>query len=141
MVKRRVMLVMVCGLAVMGCDSLLDSHGEILRRDMETVSYDNGISITEGKIVADAYIYMHGGSVGKAPHVRIRDGGEEWLGDVYAGYGVSPVPADVPPVRVDKATGEVSWAMGPTIARIAVDDIKTEAIEASRSVSGDLIRP
>lgn len=124
---------------IAGCDSPFGTHGEILRRDIKTVSYDNGISITEGKIVADAYIYIHGGELGKAPHVRVRDGGEAWLGDIYTGFGVTPIPMDVPPVSVNKATGEANWAMGPSMARIVPGDIKIETIEPSRSVSGDRI--
>ncbi len=94
-----------------------------LREGLSTISYDNGIAITEAKILADAYLYLHGSEPGRLRHARIRDGGDRWFGDVIGGVGVSPLRTGLPPVEVDKITGQIKWPQGPTLARIDVTSL------------------
>ncbi len=102
------------------CGSSLNSHEQILRDDLKLVVYKDGITLIEAKYIADAYLFLHGGKIGKAPHARISDGGEVWRGDIYAGVAVSPERIVSQPVLVDKITGQISWADGPTVARVAL---------------------
>lgn len=105
-------------LLVAGCDGVFPSHRKIMEKDLALVSYDNGIAITEAKTIADAYLYVYGSREGSISHAKIRDGGAKWVGDVYGGPGVSPAPLGMPPLEIDKATGEVVWANGPTVQRV-----------------------
>ncbi len=122
-----------------GCDGPFDHIGDTIKKNLATVTYDNGISITEGKIVADAYLYIHGNHIGPAPYVNITDGDNVWLGIVYTGFGVSPVQANAPPVQVNKHTGEITWAQGPTVHRIDDTQIVNKKISAGRSFSGEAL--
>lgn len=101
-----------------GCGGAINNHEKILRDDLMRVKYADGISLLEAKYIADAYLYLHGGRIGKAPHVKVRDGGDVWLGDIYGGLAVSPERANSPPVAVNKKTGHVNWADGPMLTRV-----------------------
>ena len=100
------------------CGGSMKGHEQILRDDLMRVKYDDGITLLEAKFIADAYLFLHGNKIGKAPHVKVHDGGDVWLCDIYGGVAVSPERADSPPVVVDKRTGQVAWPEGPTVARV-----------------------
>ncbi len=116
-------LVLIAGLSA--CMPISNPHEKYLREDLSTVSYHNGIAITEAKIIADAYLYMHGSERGRVRHARIRDGGDRWYGDVIGGVGVSPLRTGLPPVEIDKNSGVVSWPQGPTLARVELPPPKS----------------
>lgn len=105
-------------MALAACGSPLNSHEQILRNDLNKVVYEDGINLIEAKYIADAYLYLHGGKLGKAPYTKVSDGGNSWLGEVVVGVAVKPELANTAPVRVDKASGEVHWEEGPTVARV-----------------------
>lgn len=106
------------------CGDSIGHHERILRDDLVQVKYSDGISLLEAKYIADAYLYLHGGRIGKAPHVKVRDGGAVWLCDIYGGRAISPERADSPPVTVDKKTGHVNWAEGPELSRVELPLIR-----------------
>ena len=135
---KKICLWVAVGLLV-ACDGPFDRIGDTLKEDLNAVTYHNGVSITEGKIIADAYLYIHGNHLGPAPYVNITDGGDAWEGLVYHGLGVSPVNSQTPPVRVDKKTGQISWGKGPVVDRIDPSLIVNKKITASRSISGAML--
>ncbi|WP_455207415.1 hypothetical protein [Kaarinaea lacus] len=53
---------------------------------MDKISYDNGISITQAKIIGDTYLYRYACKGTKVDHVRVHSGKDnkqnKWLGDV-----------------------------------------------------------
>lgn len=104
------------------CGSSMKDHAEILRDDLKRVKYEDGITLLEAKSIADAYLYLHGKKIGNAPHVKVSDGGDVWLGDIYGGVAVSPERVDSPPVEVDKQTGQVFWPEGPAVVRVELPD-------------------
>lgn len=114
----RKMAIIAASTWIGACQSPVQSHGDIVRKALSEVTYDNGVSMIEGKVIADAYLYVYGTHLGPAPYVKIRQGEGFWIGDVYTGTGVSPVPANASPVHVSIATGEVTWEQGPTVQRI-----------------------
>ena len=93
-----------------------------LQTELEKISYENGISVTEAKIIGDAYLYRYAKDGNKVPHVRIHSGKDDkknkWIGDIYSGVAISPVAASVPPLEIDKLTGQVTWLHGPTVMRV-----------------------
>lgn len=113
---RSSLIVMLTSLTA--CNSSMNSHEQILRDDLKQVIYEDGITLIEAKYIADAYLYLYGGKIGKAPHVQITDGGDYWVGDIFAGVAVSPERASSPPVKVNKKNGEVSWDDGPLVTRV-----------------------
>ena len=106
------------------CGSSMNDHAQILRDDLMRVKYDDGITLLEAKAIADAYLFLHGNKIGRAPHVKVRDGGDVWFCDIYGGVAVSPERADSPPVVVNKKTGQVTWPEGPVVAKVElfIDD-------------------
>lgn len=113
-------LCLVAVAALLGCsDDSGDLHRSILQKDLKRVSYDNGIAMDEAKIIAEAYLFVYGGKhTGPAPQVYIHDGGKIWLAAIAGGTAVHPRLADLPPVHVDKANGDVTWADGPSVHRV-----------------------
>jgi hypothetical protein len=111
-------LILTLILFLAACGSSINSHEEILRDDLSRVRYEDGITLIEAKFIADAYLFLHGGKIGKAPYVQLNDGGDAWVGVIFGGVAVSPERADHPPIMVDKKSGQVSWVEGPTVARV-----------------------
>ncbi len=108
-------------LAVSACNSSGeqdDFHAGILEKDLAAVSYDNGIDMREAKVIAEAYLYVYGDSLGPAPQVYIRRDGQRWLADIVVGVAVSPRLAHVPDVEISSLNGEVSWPLGPTVSQV-----------------------
>lgn len=107
----------LCG----GC-SPQNTHLNYLQNELQKVSYNNGISVTEAKIIGDAYLYRYAREGNKVAHVRIRSGKDnkqnKWLGDIYSGVAISPVAATLAPIEIDKLNGKVTWAHGPTVMRV-----------------------
>ena len=106
--------------SMLGCsDGSGDLHRSILQKDLKRVSYDNGIAMDEAKIIAEAYLFVYGGKqVGPAPQVYIHNGGKFWLADIASGTAINPHMANLPPVHVNKANGDVTWAKGPSVHRV-----------------------
>ncbi len=119
-------LILLLVLSLVACGSSMNSHEQILRDDLNTVVYDDGITLIEAKFIADAYLYLYGSKIGKAPYAQITNGGEYWIGDIFAGVAVSPERADTSPVKVNKKSGEVSWDDGPTIAKVVLPVVSIE---------------
>ena len=95
-----------------------DFHAGILEKDLAAVRYDNGIDMREAKVIAEAYLYVYGDSLGPAPRVYIRKDEQRWLADIVVGVAVSPRLAHVPVVEISSLNGEVSWPLGPTVSRV-----------------------
>lgn len=115
------LILLVLGL-LWGCSSSMNNHEQNLRNELMRVKYEDGISLLEAKSIAEVYLYLHAGKIGKAPHVQVRDAGEVWLCDIFGGRAISPERVDSPPVVVDKRTGEVSWPDGPTVDRVVLPE-------------------
>ena len=107
---------------ILGACSPQNTHLTYLQEELAKVSYDNGISITEAKIIGDAYLYRYAREGNKVSHIRVRSGKDDkqnkWLGDIYSGVAISPIAASLAPIEIDKLSGKVSWAHGPTIIRV-----------------------
>lgn len=107
---------------ILGACSPQNTHLSYLQEELAKVSYDNGISITEAKIIGDAYLYRYAREGNKISHIRVRSGKDnkqnKWLGDIYSGVAISPVAASLAPIEIDKLNGKVSWAHGPTVIRV-----------------------
>ena len=117
------LLVIALLVITIGCSprpSGQEPYEAFLKQSLQKISYDNGISITEAKIIADAYLYQYAITLANKPsgvvqrnkqrwHVKIRTGDGEWLGDVYTGRAIDPVPAQTPPVKINKKNGEITW--------------------------------
>ena len=116
-------LVLLCiAFLILGACSPQNTHLTYLQEELAKVSYDNGISITEAKIIGDAYLYRYAREGNKVAHVRVRSGKDskqnKWLGDIYSGVAISPVAATLAPIEIDKLNGKVTWAHGPTVIRV-----------------------
>jgi hypothetical protein len=66
--------------------------------DLEKVSYDNGTSATEAKIIGDAYLYLYAREGSKVLHVRKRSGKDDKKHNGWVTY--TPVLPSAPrPLR------------------------------------------
>jgi len=116
------LICLIAGLLV-ACDSPYSSYYDKVKSALEQVDYDDGISETEAKAIADAYLFHYGKYKGRATYARIFDGEDQWLGQVIVVKSLAtPVIVDLPPVVVDKKRGRVSWTLGPVVERIELDD-------------------
>jgi len=123
-IMNKFLILLIAGLLT-ACDSPYSSHYDKVKSALDRVDYDDGISQVEAKAIADAYLIHHGKYKGRATYAKIFDGEEEWLGQVIVVKSLAtPVIVDLPPVVVDKASGEVSWALGPAINRIELDEVE-----------------
>ena len=117
----KVSALLLYGAILIGC-SHKGTHQQYLQTELAKVSYDNGISVTEAKIIGDAYVYLYARDGNKIPHVRVRSGKNDkqskWLGDIYSGVAISPIAATLDPLEIDKLNGKVTWAHGPTIMKV-----------------------
>ncbi|NOZ53626.1 MAG: hypothetical protein GXP08_10870 [Gammaproteobacteria bacterium] len=108
------------------CGSPYSSHHDKVKLALDQVDYGDGISKTEAKAIADAYLIHYGKYKGRASYAKISDGGGQWFGEVIVVMQLaSPVIVDMPPVVVNKVSGEVSWKFGPFIERITLEDAQT----------------
>ena len=116
------LILLYIAVLILGACSPQNTHLTYLQEELAKVSYDNGISITEAKIIGDAYLYRYAREGNKVSHIRVRSGKDDkqnkWLGDIYSGVAISPVAATLAPIEIDKLNGKVSWAHGPTIIRV-----------------------
>ena len=114
------------------CSSPYSSHGDKVKTALDMVVYKDGISKTEAKAIADAYLIHYGSYKGRPSYARITEGDDVWIGEVLVIKSLAtPVNADLPPVMVDKKSGAVRWQYGPEVERIDLDDIDTDAKRAS----------
>ena len=117
----KVTVLILYGVILAGC-SHKGTHQQYLQTELAKISYENGITVTEAKIIGDAYLYVYAREGNKIPHVRVRSGKNEkqskWLGDIYSGVAISPIAATLAPLEIDKLNGRVTWAHGPTVMRV-----------------------
>ena len=120
----KLILMSIALLLLIAC-SPQNTHLTYLQEELAKISYDNGISITEAKIIGDAYLYRYAREGNKVAHVRVRSGKDhkqnKWMGDIYSGVAISPMAATLAPIEIDKLNGKVSWAHGPTVMRVDLE--------------------
>ena len=111
-------------LLLASCSSPYSSHSDKVKSALDKVIYEDGITKTEAKAIADAYLIHHGSYKGRASYARISETEEHWLGEVIVVKSLaSPVKADLPPVLVDKASGSVTWQHGPAVEKISLENL------------------
>jgi len=108
----RIAGVLALGCLLGACRSEADLAEESRRefqRELRAVVVADGIDQREAKRLADEYFGRHIGACG-AVETPI-DRGAYW--EAPARFGYAAVPID--PLRIDKASGLVSWPGGPTV--------------------------
>ena len=78
-------------------------------RELAAVVVADGVDEHEAKRLADEYFWRHISGCGMV--LALVDRGSYWEGP--AAFGYAGVPID--PLRIDKASGDVSWPGGPTV--------------------------
>ena len=125
-------LALLFSISCASCTSPYSSHMDKVRYALDKVNYKDGISKTEAKAIADAYLIRYGAYKGRASYAKVSEGDGEWLGKVIVVKSLAtPVDADLPPVIVDKNSGAVRWQHGPSVTRISLDDIDSDIDRAS----------
>jgi len=91
-----------------GCSTLpsAEEYRRELHARLRAVVVEDGINEQESQIIADAYLDEHM-SVSFS-HVGPYDGGAIWIFKIAGDIAPIELP-DIPPVRVDKTTGAVTW--------------------------------
>ncbi len=110
------------------CDSVATSRGETIKKAMREINYADGISKQEAQTIANAYLILYGNYKGRASFARILDSEGGWMGKVYVAKSLAtPVDANLPPLLINKSTGQISWAYGPALDKIDIESLdKTE---------------
>ncbi|MFG0248847.1 MAG: hypothetical protein ACF8OB_08165 [Phycisphaeraceae bacterium JB051] len=95
-----------------GCETIptRTQEAQQLQEQLRQINVNDGIDATEANIIAQSYFMQYGPGCGIAPPVE--DDGEHWISKTVV--GVVPV-ATAEPIRIDKATGAITWGRGLTV--------------------------
>jgi hypothetical protein len=107
-------MIFLAAILLFGCatpePATIQSKIAQLQKDIKGIRVDDGIDAHEAEIISQSYFWRFAGTGcgGVAPP---KETGDNWIAQVYIGYGEGPAGN----IIIEKHTGKVSWEGGPTV--------------------------